>query len=570
MKLRPYQRAAIDAARAEWDRGRSNALVVLATGLGKTQIFCELGRELRAEGVGKTLVLAHRAELIQQAAARWRAVEPDAVVGVVQGAKAETWADVIVASVQSCYPDVVEDGRVVRRGRVHSLPLAQIGLVIVDEVHHVAAESYRAVLDTVRRANPRAVMLGVTATPYRADGRGLGDVFDSVAFRMGIGEGIEGGWLCPLRGVRVEVHVDLATVKTGKGGDFQDNALGSVLDAREVHDEIVRAWLEHVGPGSEAGGPAGRPTVAFTPTVETAEHLADAFAAAGVPAGWVSGSTPKAERAETLRRYAAGELRVLVNCAVLTEGWDAPLTSCVLLARPTKSVGMYAQMVGRGTRLAPGKADCIVLDVVGASALGLASLADLSSGREAKAPGIDPVEQPEPDADAPTLFPDEPRAVSIRGVSVYEVELLTGAVAWARIRGARIATLDVGHSVVIYPTPFGAVALAQHGGEQRVVAQGPERDVLRAAERYAEQHGKAAFLRPSDFMSRRPATERQQKALAALAARNFALDAQVASARPLTRAEVPDPATCSVPQAAYWITYLSARLGWAKARRAAA
>lgn len=561
MKLRPYQREAIDAIRDVWDSGQQNALLVLATGLGKTVVFTALGRELRAEGIGKTLVLAHRGELLEQAKAKWLEVEPDAIVGVVKGAQRETWADVIVASVQSCYPDALdEQGQVVRKGRVSELPLAEVGLVIADECHHIAADSWLALVRAVRQANPRALLLGVTATPYRADGQGLGMLFDRIAYRLGIADGIAQGYLCPLRGVRVQVELDLEGVKTSKNGDYRDDALGDRLDHEEIHRAIVEAWRKEA---------EGRQTVCFSPTVDTATHLAEAFVAAGIPADVVSDRTKKKDRAAILARYAAGELRVICNCAVLTEGWDAPATSCVVLARPTKSVGLYAQCVGRGTRLAEGKVDCVVLDVVGATALGLASLADLSEGKEGRAPGIDaePEEEEEEERGGGAPVPDV-RTVQVKGVSTYEVDLFGGAVAWARVRGARVASLDIGHSVICYALQTGEwYAEAYRGGGVVPIARGEEREVLTKAEQYAQEHGKRHFMLPSEFLARRPASEKQVSLLTTLIQANRRVDAELAPKRPLRDDELPSPAALSMPAAGHWITYLRARLKAAKGRK---
>ncbi len=570
MNLRPYQRTAIDAIRERWDAGDPNALLVLATGLGKTVVFCTLGRELRMEGIGKTLVLAHRKELLDQAREKWLAVEPDAHVGIYQGARREFYADVICASVQSCYPDVVDgSGNVTRRGRINDLPLKDIGLVIVDECHHLAADTYRGLLTALREHNPNAVMLGVTATPYRNDGKGLGEFYDRVAFRMGIGEGIEQGFLAALRGCRVELDIDLSQVKTSKRtGDFVESDLGNVMDTEQARREIVRAWQREMGPGTEAGGRDGRFTAAFTPTVESAQHLCQEFVDAGVSAVWVSGSMPKSERIRSLDAYQHGKARVIVNCAVLTEGWDAPHTSCVLIARPTQSIGMYAQMVGRGTRLYQGKADCVVMDCVGASRLGLASLADLSTGAESRAPGIDPEEETEDevvvDKDAKQLeIPELAQTIQVRGCTVYDIDLFGGQVVWTRIRGMRLAILDIGLHIVLYQEPNGGAFTAMLVDETAAIPfckNRPERECLAEAEQMAMVRGRAKYLKPNKFQARMPATEKQMLNIQRLTAQNVALGG-------LDARDVPEQ--MSMPQAMAWIAYLKTRRMWMKTRAAA-
>ena len=570
MNLRPYQRTAIDAIRERWDAGDPNALLVLATGLGKTVVFCTLGRELRMEGIGKTLVLAHRKELLDQAREKWLAVEPDAHVGIYQGARREFYADVICASVQSCYPDVVDgSGNVTRRGRINDLPLKDIGLVIVDECHHLAADTYRGLLTALREHNPNAVMLGVTATPYRNDGKGLGEFYDRVAFRMGIGEGIEQGFLAALRGCRVELDIDLSQVKTSKRtGDFVESDLGNVMDTEQARREIVRAWQREMGPGTEAGGRDGRFTAAFTPTVESAQHLCQEFEDAGVSAVWVSGSMPKADRIRSLDAYQHGKARVIVNCAVLTEGWDAPHTSCVLIARPTQSIGMYAQMVGRGTRLYQGKADCVVMDCVGASRLGLASLADLSTGAESRAPGIDPEEETEDevvvDKDAKQIeIPELAQTIQVRGCTVYDIDLFGGQVVWTRIRGMRLAILDIGLHIVIYQEPNGGAFTAMLVDETAAIPfckNKPERECLAEAEQMAMVRGRAKYLKPNKFQARMPATEKQMLNIQRLTAQNVALGG-------FDGRDVPQQ--MSMPQAMAWIAYLKTRRMWMRTRAAA-
>lgn len=568
MKLRPYQRTAIDAIRGCWDAGDPNALLVLATGLGKTIVFCTLGRELRMEGIGKTLVLAHRKELLDQAREKWLAVEPEAHVGIYQGARREFYADVICASVQSCYPDVVDaDGKVTKRGRIHELPLKDIGLVIIDEVHHIAADTYRNLLTTLREHNPNAVMLGVTATPYRNDGKGLGEFYNRVAFRMGIGEGIDQGFLSGLRGCRVELDIDLSQVKTSKRtGDFVESDLGNVMDTEQARREIVKAWVREMGPGTEGGGPDGRFTAAFTPTVQSAQHLCQEFVDAGVSAVWVSGSMPKAERVQALDAYQKGAARVIVNCSVLTEGWDAPHTSCVLIARPTQSIGMYAQMVGRGTRLYQGKTDCVVMDCVGASRLGLASLADLSTGAESRAPGIDPEPEEEEelvlDKNAKQIeIPEMAQTIQVRGCTIYDVDLFGGQVNWTRIRGMRIAILDIGLHIIVYQEPQGGgfTALLIDDTANIMVAKArPEREALAEAEQMAMVRGRSKYLKPNKFQQRMPATEKQSLVIQRLVAQNVQLGG-------FDGHDV--PREMSMPQAMAWIAYLKTRRMWMRQRQ---
>ncbi|WP_329292896.1 DEAD/DEAH box helicase [Streptomyces pseudovenezuelae] len=359
---RPYQVEAIKALISGWQGTNNRLAVVLPTGAGKTVVFANLISELLAQlGGRRALVIAHREELIEQAAAKIRAVRPDLRVGVVKAERDEHQdADVIVASIQTL---AVER----RRNAIEN-----IGVVIVDECHHAAAPSYMTVLEHFGawRGLPVA---GFTATMTRTDG-GLADVWQEVVFTLDILEMIEDGYLCDVRGKRVIVEgLDLDTVKT-RAGDLQDGQLGQALDDSGAAKVVAEAYRQHA---------ADRPGVVFTPTVDTAQSMAEAFTVAGIPAAAVWGDMPKDDRAATLDKYKAGAVQVLTNCMVLTEGFDAPWTSCAVIARPTKSAGLYCQMAGRALRLFKGKKDALILDVMGASTRHkLASIVDLT-GREA-------------------------------------------------------------------------------------------------------------------------------------------------------------------------------------------
>lgn len=362
-KPRPYQAAAIQALIDGWKNIHTRLAVVLPTGAGKTVVFSNLIRAhlatLAAAG-DRALVIAHREELLLQAAAKIRAVCPDLKVGIVKAAQDEHQdVDVIVASIQTL--------AVERRRQA----IGRIGLIIVDECHHAAADSYQEVLEHFGawRGVPTA---GFTATMTRSDG-GLADVWQAVAYTLDILDMISDGYLCNVRGKRVTVDgLNLDDVKT-RNGDLQEGQLGQALEDSGAAKVIAEAYLEHA---------ADRPGVVFTPTVATAQTVADAFNAAGIRAAAVWGDMPREERAKTLADYKSGNLQVLTNCMVLTEGFDAPHTSCIVIARPTKSAGLYCQMVGRGLRLHEGKRDALVLDVMGASTRHkLASIVDLT-GRD--------------------------------------------------------------------------------------------------------------------------------------------------------------------------------------------
>lgn len=367
LPLRDYQREAVEANEAAWERGVRRPADVLPTGAGKTVVFAHQGQRFRERHPGKrVLYLAHRTELIEQAAARLRDVMPGQRVGIVKASRNETMAPHVVASVQTL------------RSESRRAQLFDVGLIVVDECHHAAADSYVDVLSHFgaligerlgTRAAYRAyreapaVALGVTATMIRGDDRALGEIWQDVVYTRSIADMIAEGWLVRPRGVRVRVaDLDLRGVRK-MAGDYSGKALGEAIEQSLAPEAVAKAMSEH------ARLPDGgvRPTILFAPLVATAELFRDALRDAGFTAEVVSGETPAAERAEALARFKRRELQVLCNAMLFTEGTDLPLASCVVIARPTLNPGLYVQMVGRVLRPDIGKDDALVLDVVGAS-----------------------------------------------------------------------------------------------------------------------------------------------------------------------------------------------------------
>lgn len=351
MTLRPYQLDCIERVNAAAARGVRRQLGVAATGLGKTVIFVALARDMAV----RTLVIAHRDELIEQAAANVRTWWPDADVGIVKGDRDEIDKRVVVASVQTL-------SRPERLARLLEPSIfgdaVPFGLVVVDEAHHAAADSYRTVLHGLRCGEPDGpLLLGVTATPDRGDGKGLDDLFDEVTFAYDIRWGIAREYLSDLKGMRVQLAADMSALKV-TAGDYNAGQAGQMLEDAHAPAMIARAWLQHA---------RGRRTLVFTPTVALAEAVAAEFAERGVAAAHVDGTMETGERRALLAAYSEGMLDVLVNCQILTEGYDEPRTDCIVIARPTKSRALYTQMIGRGTRRHPDKTDCLVIDIVGAT-----------------------------------------------------------------------------------------------------------------------------------------------------------------------------------------------------------
>lgn len=367
-ELRDYQSEALNALEAEWAGGLNRPVIVLPTGAGKTVCFSGLIAryidKLRAEGK-RALVLAHREELLDQAEAKIKAMLPDVWTAVVKGSRGENkhrFAEVIVASVQTL-------ARPKRREAVD-----RIGLVIVDECHRYASRTYREVLHHYGCMDARATpTVGFTATLTRMDG-GLPDVWQSVAYQKKIHWMIKNGYLVAPVAKSIDVPgLNLATTRV-TAGDLNAKDLANALDDSEAFTAIAEEWCAQAG---------DRPTIVFMPDVATCHRMADAFkAVCGASAEVVSGKTTSTDRKAVYDRFSSGQTRVLVSCMVLTEGFDAPQTSCVIIGRPTLNPGLYIQMVGRGLRLHPesGKTDCLVLDIAGASLKhNLAGVNDLES-----------------------------------------------------------------------------------------------------------------------------------------------------------------------------------------------
>lgn len=362
LELRPYQKISIERVLTAWKDGMRRPAVLLPTGSGKTVIFSHLISRWLDDNPGKrVVVLVHREELATQTVGQLRSNAPGVDVGIVKARADETGARVVVASVQT----LAVKGRAER--------LSDVGMIVVDECHHYAAKLWRKVLERLGcfDGHGDVVTVGFTATMSRADNRGLGSVWEDIVYRRDILRMIMDGYLCDVRALSVKVNgLDLGQVSRKAGGDLADGSLGDAMIAARAQEAVAAAYAEHA---------AGRQAVAFAPTVAFAHAMAEALNDDGVTAEVITGETPSEERTETYERFRRGEVRVLCNCMVLTEGFDAPWAEVAIIARPTTNAALYTQIVGRVLRLWPGKKDALVLDLCGASDnLTLASLADLS------------------------------------------------------------------------------------------------------------------------------------------------------------------------------------------------
>ncbi len=339
-ELRAYQHDVVAKIEAAIAAGHRRILLVAPTGSGKTVIAGEIVRKTAAAG-RKTLFLAHRRELIQQAAQKLYAVGVDH--GIIQaGFPMRIHASAQIASIATLH------ARAVRSKRI-SIP--GVDLIVLDEAHHAPAPTYRDIL----AAYPAATVLGMTATPCRGDGRGLGSAFDVLVECPPVVELVKCGFLVPTS-VYAPSRPDLKGVRV-RLGDYVESELAELMDDRKLVGDIVSHWHRL----SER-----RKTVVFATGVAHSVHLRDEFRRSGVWAEHIDGTTPAEERDAILARLSAGPCELVTNAMVLTEGWDQPEVSCIVLARPTKHMGLYRQMVGRVLRPAPGKKNAIVLDHAGA------------------------------------------------------------------------------------------------------------------------------------------------------------------------------------------------------------
>lgn len=331
---RPYQTKAKQCITAQWAAGHSRTLLVLPTGTGKTIVFASLAADQVRAG-DRVLILAHRGELLEQAADKLQ--RSTGLVSAVEKAEStclDSWYRVVVGSVQTLQ----------RPARLERFPRDYFGTIIIDEAHHAITDGYRRILEHFSAAK----VLGVTATPDRGDMRNLGEVFDSLAFEYKLTDAIRDGYLCRIMAQTVPLRLDISAVALS-GGDYAVGELGTALDP----------YLEQIA-AEMATRCKGRKTVVFLPLIKTSQKFRDLLNAKGFCAAEVNGQST--DRKEVLADFDAGKYNVLCNSMLLTEGWDCPSVDCVVVLRPTKVRSLYSQMVGRGTRLAPGKKDLLLLD----------------------------------------------------------------------------------------------------------------------------------------------------------------------------------------------------------------
>lgn len=334
MELRPYQETARQKVQEEWEEGKKRTLLVLPTGTGKTIVFSKIIEDRVKKGE-RVLVIAHRGELLEQASDKlYKSTGLKTATEKAEQTSLGSFYRVVVGSVQTLQCEK----------RLNQFPPEYFDTIVIDEAHHAISDGYQRVLHHFEDAN----VLGVTATPDRGDMRNLGSYFESLAYEYGLAEAIKSGYLSPIKALTIPLKLDLSNVKQ-QAGDFSTKDLGTALDPylEQIAEEMKKQCFN-------------RKTVVFLPLVKTSQKFRDILNKHGFKAAEVNGES--ADREQILKDYEEGKYNVLCNSMLLTEGWDCPSVDCVIVLRPTKVRALYSQMVGRGTRLAPGKKELLLLD----------------------------------------------------------------------------------------------------------------------------------------------------------------------------------------------------------------
>ena len=334
MNLRPYQEEARKRVEEEWRKGNRKTLLVLPTGTGKTIVFSRIAADMVMQGK-KVLILAHRGELLEQAADKLR--KSTGLAALLEKAESTSlgkWCSVVVGSVQT----------LMRESRLKKFRKDAFGTIIVDEAHHALSASYQNVLEHFDGAD----VLGVTATPDRSDMKDMGEYFDSLAYEYSLARAIKDGYLCSIQAQTIPLQLDISHVSM-MNGDYKASEVGTALDP--YLGQIAKEMKSYC---------KGRKTVVFLPLVATSQKFCQMLRREGFRAAEVNGESK--DRAEILHGFDRGEYDILCNSMLLTEGWDCPSVDCIVVLRPTKNRSLYSQMVGRGTRLFDGKESLLLLD----------------------------------------------------------------------------------------------------------------------------------------------------------------------------------------------------------------
>jgi superfamily II DNA or RNA helicase len=515
--LRDYQRDCLEAIMVGYRAGVRRQLTCLPTGSGKTVIFAEFPRYFRMRN--QMLVLAHRAELLEQACDKIRRANPDLKIALEQAGRiADPACDVVVASVPTLG----------RRGskRLQRLDPNRFFLLVVDEAHHATAATYKRVLDYfgIFETDTPKLMVGFTATPKRGDGQGLDAVFQQIIFSRSLPEMIQAGYLAPVAAYRVETDIDLSRVKT-RMGDFVTSHLSQAVNIAPRNDLVVEVFRSKL---------KDRQTLCFCVDVAHTRSVADAFNAAGIPAAAVSGEMDRGARAKVLEDFHAGRIQILANCMVLTEGYDEPSVSGIILARPTKSALLYTQMIGRGTRLHPGKQNVTIIDIVDLTRdhtlTTLPSLFGFSEKFDLEGHTTDEVQQAIRwvEMHRPWISIDQTLSLSDLRYRCRKIDLLDletplellphSRFAWVAVsKGGYRLGLAGGKAIVVAPTILDEwEAVIRQSGKETVIGRGQDiRSAIKISEAHVTRHLKESvrLVARDTHWRRSPASDKQLRVL---------------------------------------------------------
>ena len=515
MNLRPYQLEAIASVEQDWAAGHKAVLGTAATGTGKTQIALGLLTKNLAGTRKRGMIISHRQELVFQPICRLNEFWPEwrCLAGAVMGEYNECNRQIISATVQTLS---------IPRRLDQVLAYGPIDYLVVDECHHSVSATYLEVLDRLQFANREMRVLGITATPLRADNRGLRTVFSKESFHYDIRRMITDGWLVPPRWLAIATGISLEGVQV-RDGDFVQTQLADVYETENCFELVVATHKQYAG---------DRQAMAFTTRVGGAHRLAEAFRRAGIPADSADGTTGKADRTTMLQRFRAGETRVLVNCALWTEGVDLPEISCLHMVRPTRSDALYVQMVGRALRLAPGKEDALILDYCPADVRNICMLGDVLGVDARKDVYLEAADEEEPGAviggftfDGKTKWlRGDPMELVSRQLDYLELSPWSWHKAsdhWMSLGLGRGAD-DIERALVIAPPDHEGnctlwlVATDRRAGpwphkEVVVLRSGPFDEISDLAQGWVERYGNAVLVGKENRWRRQPASEAQER-----------------------------------------------------------
>ena len=513
MLLRPYQEVAINDAADALDK-HGNTLVVAPTGAGKTIMLSALVGKRRS--VSKdVLILQHRDELVSQNSTKFQRVNPELSASYVNASQKDWGGDAVFAMVQTLS----------RHNNLEQMP--RVDLIVVDEAHHTVADTYQRIINAAKKANEGVQVVGFTATPNRGDKKGLRDVFTNCSHQIEIATLIREGFLVPPKTFVVDVGVqdELRDVRK-TASDFDMADVEKIMNRRAINKRVVDEWLDKAG---------DRKTIVFCSTIRHAEDVCEEFVKQGVIAHVVTGNTPSDEREEILHDLAHGETQVVVNVAVLTEGFDAPPVSCVVLTRPCSYKSTMVQMIGRGLRTVdqeefPGvvKTDCIVMDF-GTSVLTHGSLddsVDLDGAGEATSGEAPEKVCPECDSIVPLGVRECPfcghmfegaDSDPLDNFEMTEVDLMERSpFRWVDLFGNQACLAATGFNCFALIAEVDGTSMAvtkKTNGKVRLISVGSKRQVMAAADDYMRQHETGDSAKKTKRWLNDPVSDKQRSAL---------------------------------------------------------